>query len=424
VNNRDWLYEPWLVAVVSGANAVPLVGIAVLGWDLLDVIVLYYLEWGGAVLASLVAACPARLVRLPVSGRREGKLDTRRGATRVLGLPCRPRNARVLTVLVVVGAGFWTVVGVIPFLLSEPPVSPTSRLTPPVILVGGLLGVTHLLAVRAYLRAGRERRRTPERAARPGLGLTLAMGGFVALVGVLVSERGAQAFDGLGGVVPAVLVLGKLGVELRLRCRYRPRQRLDDGEDPFAFQPDLTARSSPVAELPAVADPGVPRATVRPDRRTLLLLSPLFSALVGTGRLVLVGFGLAGLGGLVLVAGSAPLLAVALVGVGLLFTFVPGLVLLWLRDSALEYRLYDDRVVCYDRRLDAAQWSLPYDRIRSVEVDRTALHRLGDAGAVVVETYDGTPARLRAVGAYRETAAFLDPTGERTRVDTLGRERR
>ena len=421
MRDRDWLYRPWLVAVISGANALPLVGLAVLGWDLLDVTVLYYIEWGGAVLAGLVAACPARLVRLPISGRREGKLGTRRGAVRLLGLPCRPRNGHVLAVLVMVGVGFWAVVGVVPLLVSDPPVSPTSRLTLPVVLVGGVLAGTHLLAVRAYLGADRHRRRTPERAARSGLGLTLAMGVLVALTVVLVSERGARAFDGLGGAVPAVLVLGKLGVELRFRCRHRPRRRLDGGEDPFAFEPDPTAWSSPVAQLPPVADPSVPAATVRPDRRTLLLLSPLVSALVGTGRLVFAGLGLVGSGGFVLVGGVSPL-AVALIGVGLVFVLAPGLVLLWLRDSTLEYRLYDDRLVCYDRRLDAVQWTLPYDRIRSVEVNRTVLHRIGDAGTVVVKTYDSAPARLRAVGAYRETAAFLDPVDGSNRVDTLRRE--
>lgn len=60
--------------------------------------------------------------------------------------------------------------------------------------------------------------------------------------------------------------------------------------------------------------------------------------------------------------------------------------------GALEYRFHDSTVVAYDRRLEEPQWSIPYDSIDTVSVERGLFWSPGwlNSGSVTVELTDGT----------------------------------
>lgn len=77
--------------------------------------------------------------------------------------------------------------------------------------------------------------------------------------------------------------------------------------------------------------------------------------------------------------------------------------------GAMEYRLYDDELVAYDARLDAVQWRVPLDAIKSVSVKRgfwTAPPGT-DAAAVALDRADLTVEQM-PYGFYRQTLMYVE----------------
>ncbi|ELZ79655.1 hypothetical protein C455_08722 [Haloferax larsenii JCM 13917] len=74
-----------------------------------------------------------------------------------------------------------------------------------------------------------------------------------------------------------------------------------------------------------------------------------------------------------------------------------------------EYRLYEDALVAYDRRLDAVQWSVPYASIASVSVrDGWFDSPLGtDVGTVKIERTSSSD-QQEPYRFYRESIVFVD----------------
>ncbi len=75
----------------------------------------------------------------------------------------------------------------------------------------------------------------------------------------------------------------------------------------------------------------------------------------------------------------------------------------------IEYRFYDDQLVCYDRWLGTAQWRLRYANVEQVRVVQTLTDRLGSTATLVIETTDDHPARIRSVRQYEAVGELLDP---------------
>ena len=66
----------------------------------------------------------------------------------------------------------------------------------------------------------------------------------------------------------------------------------------------------------------------------------------------------------------------------------------------MEYRFYDSAVVAYDRRLEEPQWSVPYDTIETVSIQRGLWGSplWLDTGTVAMELTDSTAPRLDKQG--------------------------
>lgn len=398
----DWRYSRLLVGIFVVGNLLPLFGVWVLDWQVVEVLTLYWIEWGGVVVAGLVMACPADLVTLPLPGRREARLKTRRGRVSLVGVDCHPRNVVVVAVLLLV-ALVWALVGIASVVYPAVPVSPAAVGAQP-LLVGGVLLTTHGLAVREYLRTERYRHIPPEAAVRPAVAFAVGASTLAAL-SVVVNEPPL-------GQRPALLALvtAKACVEVWFRCRARDVfDQLDGHIDPFEFEPsrsEILSLGRYAVDLPAVPGASDPVKTAHPARLTLLLAAPGVGA-VFSPRLTQFGLATA-LFGTVLVVLGAPISGLLAVGAGLAFVLVPGLFVSVLRDFPLEYQFYDDRLVCHDRWLDTAQWSLAYDQIERVDTTRSPTQRLTGSGTLVLETDDGSPAHIRSIDAYREVSETLD----------------
>ena len=89
----------------------------------------------------------------------------------------------------------------------------------------------------------------------------------------------------------------------------------------------------------------------------------------------------------------------------------------------VEYRFYDTEVVAYDRRLQEPQWSVPYDRMRDVSVERGLFGSplWLDAGTVSFERTDSPPENELKNREPRSSIPFVP---EPERVVELIRSRR
>ncbi|AFK18858.1 hypothetical protein E6P09_08730 [Haloferax mediterranei ATCC 33500] len=179
--------------------------------------------------------------------------------------------------------------------------------------------------------------------------------------------------------------------------------------------------SSTVSSLPS----GEPCSTIRPNRRAVRLagavdsLLPFGNAASSFRRVegqyaiavvLLVGVPLVGheVWGIT----SLPLLGaatVATLGAYIGVVALIGVVHFELAFGALEYRLSDDELVAYDRRLDAVQWCVPLDAIRDATAERALFDSppATDAAMVALDRTDDA-AETEPYRFYCHSLAFVD----------------
>ncbi|MFC4408038.1 hypothetical protein [Haloarchaeobius iranensis] len=265
-----------------------------------------------------------------------GSLLRKRGAIRFGGRlpPVYPRNLPFVLetaggALVVVGllfAGVWSVV---------PPV--TGALDAALLVVLPAVALRHVAVVATWSATGRYERAAATTVRRRREFLYAGLVACLAVLFVGASERAAI------GVVLALVP--KVAFDLR-----------DAGIGPAPGTTADTAEDS--LELPVTS----PRETfeqrasaVYGSAAGIAVFHLLFPGLPVVYLVVLLG-----------IAAESVLLSVVLLTATFIAVFVLDLVAVWLAHANVEYRLYDDRLVAYDRLLDEPQWSLPFDDVTDV----------------------------------------------------------
>jgi hypothetical protein len=361
---------------------VPVVGVVVFDWRLRFVLLFYWLEVGVTVVRQSVEATFAgrpnseegRMLRPPF-----GKLREKRGGIAMPGpLPALyPRAVPTVFMSVFVALATWGLIGTqiialggqvdlsappLEILLGTPVDSPGRRLE----LLFGATGI--VIGQSATFVSNVQNRPYQDLSARAIVGPRQIAGPILFL---LVFVAGLFLSDGnLAAVrdpVFAVVVIGRTGLDAAEEFGVTDR-----------YLPEGFKRDVQIGEPDSVpSGDGEPRSRWRVHRPSVvcvrMLTSPgrVFSNRDGLLYLFLslfVWIAVDGVTGTVIAAGI--LATVALIGAIVIGIETD------LRYGHLEYRLYDDCVVAYDRLLATPQWRVELDRITGTETSVAFLDRL------------------------------------------------
>jgi hypothetical protein len=202
-------------------------------------------------------------------------------------------------------------------------------------------------------------------------------------------------------VLLAVAVVILLRVAYGIRAS-RPSSGATDSDDRVE---SICAADQPSSmPAPPSAPDGRPAETVEPVARSTVaagLLNALTTGGVVDGRFSGPGLSVRVIGSLFVlgpgtvaaVTGSSTFrVFIACVIVSAVVFWVLSAVHMELAFGELEYRFFDSALVAYDRRLEEPQWSIPYDSIEVVTVERGVFWNplWLDAGTVTLDLADGT----------------------------------
>jgi hypothetical protein len=388
---RQYSPPPRTAAVVV-ANALPLVGVVALGWDLVALVALYWFELGvlslWAVVEALFAGRPSEFDGDPLIAG--ALVDKQTG----LAVPFTPLQIRlstlpVLAVAVPLLAVVWFFAGAVTVgILGQVP--DRAALQTVTVAAAGLFVAEGASTVVDYLYRGGYREHSAQTAIRGVFvrGAVIGLGGlFTALVvglgtGAVSPDEPLSALNSsvVGPPLLVGIVLVKFGFDLA--GLYRDRLVAVDEASYFelgwAYEP-------PTDDPPAPLDRVVTR--VRPSAVGRLLgglsLSNLRRHPGALAPGVLLWFV-----ALLFALGRAWAFVAGLVAAGLAVTVGLLAVDSWLRYGAIEYRVSGDAVVAYDRLLRTPVWRVePWDE-SGLRVERDRLHRWFGTSTVVVEFPD------------------------------------
>lgn len=403
-----WAHSRPVVLLITIANLLPLLGLFVFDWGITNLLVVYWLEGGVAVVVGFVKTGPARLVTLPLpDSRREPSIQIKRGSVTVSGLRFYARNGPLLMLLLAT-FGVWLATGLLAFYRSTSPFAYSTTTLPTVVTVASLLSLSHLITVQSYFNDQRYRRTPPTETAGPPLAYVFGIASLVLLLADLTDHPLNLSWL---TSFPVVIVTGKTVLELLTRCRNRSRfEQISTDTDPFTVERSFRQRMSPkqlTAELPSVSRPNTwPQLTVRPTRLGIFAASPfvgLEHRVFGTWFGLLFAFTT-----VIVILGGSWSFALILGGIALVGLILCGLLILYPRNATLEYELYDDQLVCYDRWLQEPQWKLPYAEIERVSITRSRVGQRLGYSTVIIETNDGMSARLSYVSDWEEVITHLE----------------
>lgn len=389
-----WAYSRPIVIYIAIVNLLPLLGLFVFGWDVTDLLVVYWLEGGVALIVGFVETGPARLVTLPVpNSKRKPSIQTKRGSINISGIPFYVRNGPLLTLLLA-AFGVWLVTGVLTFYRSTYPFEYSMTTLPTVGTVAGLLAVSHLITVRSYFDERRYRQVSPAETAAPPLAYVFGIASLILLLADLTDHPLNISWL---TAYPVTIATGKVFLELLVRCRNRDRfEQISSDTDPFTIERSFRQRMSPkqlTTELHSISRPNTwPQLTVHPSRLGIITASPfvgLEHRVFGTWFGLLFAFAT-----VIVILGGSWSFALTLGGIAFIGLTLCGLAISYPRNVTLNYEFYDDQLVCYDRWLQEPQWKLAYAEIEQISITQSRVGQFVGYSTVFIETSDGMPARL------------------------------
>ncbi|WP_178917892.1 DUF6498-containing protein [Natronomonas gomsonensis] len=396
------------IAVIV-ANAVPLVGVVFLGWDLAALVFLYWFELGilsfWALVRALFAGRPSELDGDPlIAGAVVRKRTT-------IALPATDVGIRLSTLPVIAIATpiltlVWffagvTTVGVIG---TETPDPDALRM---VVLAGfGIFLSEGASTLVEYFYRGGYREESAQTAIQSVFirAAVVGVGGMLTAVFVGLGAGSVAPDEPITAVDPTVvglpllvgIVLVKFGFDLG--GLYRERLVAFDEASYFelgwAYDPPQDETIPPVETVADRLRPTVPGRVVGSVSVLNIRRHPGAVAVGGFILLISLLFVMGGVWDVVLL-----LVVVSLaVPIGLLTLDY------WLRYGGVEYRVSGDAVVAYDRLFRTRLWRIePWDE-SGLRLERGRLHRLLDTSTVVIECSD----RDIRLPHLRDPAPILD----------------
>ncbi|WP_226012716.1 DUF6498-containing protein [Halomicrobium salinisoli] len=401
--NADALRQrPLPRAALIASNAVPLVGAAALDWSPAALVGLYVVEaW--AVLFWTAAKVPFARKRQShvVEGDHSGlfePLRAKRGAVDLPGLPpLYVRNLPNLIGLVFLGV-IEVGVSFAAFALTDPTITTAVA----EVLLLGSLGVFLARGVEFwsdYVRGGRYRDVSPGELVAAPFGHLVGFAALIAAVQVL-----SLATDGTGASTAASLVLIVAG-KTAYDCYGLWRDHARDGE-PLLAGHVATAETAVEPEPVPVPD-GEPEERLRPRRRAIAIegvaTGVRYLGTGGDGRLPIFLASLAALAAIV----GGPVAAGAVLAVVGAFVAARAAVYAF-RFGTLEYRLYPDAVVSYDRWLDAPQVAVRYDAVRDAAASPGVAGRVVDAATLELTAPDWAAGEATTIVGVADPDPILD----------------
>jgi hypothetical protein len=378
---------------VALTNFVAVLGVAVLGWSAGALLVVYWVEAGVAIARGIVQGSFARRDPEDLTAGQQAVRDTyiplsswddKRGGVSIGPLPpIYPRNISTVLNSAMVTLIFWPIAGglVIAAVGAELPIG-----TVLLAVVGVVAG--HAIGLINYFRNDRYAENTVGSA----MSRRYTLGIFVlGIGGVYVISRASPP-----SVLLVIVAVGKLLAELAIARAEASNDTLTGWDE-----------ESLDDQIPDVE----PTAVFEANRRDLLLrtagIAPLYILIPPYmfAGLAAVPAGL--LGGLAV--------GVATLAVGIVIIVLSLVVRFDVERGHLEYHVYPDQIVAYDRLLDAPQWSVSRRKIEAVTSKPSRLDRIRPGSQTVVVSTYGDDRRLRAL---RRPGSFVDALssgGEETR---------
>jgi hypothetical protein len=380
------------IAVIV-ANAVPLVGVVFLGWDLAALVFLYWFELGilsfWALLRALFAGRPSELDGDPlIAGAVARKRTTIRLPVTAVGI--RLSTLPVIAVAIPILTLVWFFAGVVTVGVVGTETPDPDALAMVVLAGFGIFCSEGASTLVEYFYRGGYREQSAQTAIQGVFirGAVIGVGGMLTAVFVGLSAGAVEPDDPLTAVDPTVvglpLLVGIVLVKFGFDLGGLYRERLVDFDEAsyfelgWAYEPPsedsvlpaetVTERLRPTGVGRAVG--GVSASNIRRHPGALgvggfiLLVSVLF-VMGGVWETVLV---------LVILALVVPM----------------GLLTLdyWLRYGGIEYRVSGDAIVAYDRLFRTRLWRIePWDE-SGLRIERGRLHGLLDTSTVVIECSD------------------------------------
>ncbi len=370
-------------------NLVAVLGVAVLGWSAGALLVVYWIEAGIALVRGILQGPFARrdpgdltagqqTVRetyIPLSS-----WDNKRGGVSIGSLPpIYPRNVSTVLNSATVMLIFWPIAGavVIATVGSAFPVG-TVLLAVVGVVVGHAIGLVNYFRNDRYL----ENTVGSAMSRRYTIGiLVLGVGG------VFVLSRASPP-----SVLFLIVAVGKLFADLAIT-------RAEASNDPLT-EWDENSLDEQVPE-------GKPTAVFEANRRDLLLraagMVPFYS--------LIPPYMFAGLAAVAAGLFGGPAVGVATLAVGIVLMMLCLIVRFDVERGHLEYQIYPDQIVAYDRLLDAPQWSIDRSKIEEVIIKPSRLDRIRPGSQTVLISTYGDDRRLRAL---RCPDAFVDASSSAT----------
>lgn len=391
-NARRYSPQSETIAVIV-ANALPLVGVVVFGWDLVALVFLYWFELGilsfWALVKALFAGRPSEFDADPLIG---GTLASKRTA---IPVPFTDLEVRLSTLPVVaVGAPILTLVWFFAGVTTVGVIGPEAPDSDTLVLVtlsafGIFLSEGASTLIEYFHQQGY--REHSAQTAIQGVFMraaVIAIGGLLTATFVGLAANSVSSDDPITAIDPTVIglpiLIGIILVKFSfdLGSLYRKRLAAFDEASYFelgwAYEPPARESIDPVRAVD--------------ERLRPTLLGRLIGGISATnvrhhpGALGIGGFLL--LISLLFMTGRAWDIALVFVGASLAVPMVVLTIDHGLRYGGVEYRISEETIVAYDRLFQTRLWRVePWDE-SGLHVERGRLHKWLNTSTVVIECPD------------------------------------
>jgi hypothetical protein len=395
-------FSPELLAVIV-ANTLPIVGIVALGWNVVALVVLYWIELAVsfcfALLRATFAGRPSEYGRPSEDDSDPPILGALRRKRASLSLPWTEVGIRLSTLPVLVFAvpfmsAVWFFAGVVTVGIVAPE-SPDSGMVETVVIAGFGVFLTELARTGfEYFYRGGYREHSAQTALQGELfrGVAIGIGGLAIAFLAAVVSGSVAADEPISSLDPSVVgtpvLIGIVLVKLAFDLADVYSDRLVELDESSSFR--LGFAYEPPTEEPIDTSLSADATRLRPGLRARVL-----GGITQLGRQP--GAWLIGvfpfLIGVLLALGQLWVIVVALLVLSVVLPVLVAQVDYWLRHGWVEYRTDGDAVVAYDRLFRTPLWRVePWDET-GLRVERDRVDAWLDTATVVIEL-PGTERRL------------------------------